>query len=94
MRLAGESALLRGRRGTAFVGPGFLGDGLIAKASRTDDLYGVATGLYNRADHAEGLMIGLFNKAHTLRGVQIGLLNHVASGPAAARWLPLINARF
>ncbi len=61
---------------------------------RTERLYGVSTGIYNRADEAHGLMIGLFNRAHVLHGVQIGLLNHVATGPMAARWLPLVNARF
>jgi len=61
---------------------------------RTDVLYGVSTGIYNRADEAHGLMIGLVNQADVLHGVQIGLVNHVGSGPAAARWLPLINARF
>ena len=39
-------------------------------------------------------MIGVYNHAERLSGVQIGLLNHVGSGPGAARWLPLINARF
>lgn len=61
---------------------------------RTDVLYGVSTGIYNRADEAHGLMIGLVNQADVLHGVQIGLVNHVGSGPAAARWLPVINARF
>jgi hypothetical protein len=61
---------------------------------RTTRLVGVSTGIYNRADEARGLMIGLFNTADSLHGVQIGLLNHVGGGPAAARWLPLVNARF
>ena len=61
---------------------------------RTERLYGIAAGLYNRADHAEGLMLGLVNSTRTLRGVQIGLVNHVDSGPAAARVLPVVNARF
>ena len=39
-------------------------------------------------------MLGLVNHAEVLHGVQIGLVNHVGSGPAAARWLPLVNARF
>ncbi|MEZ4389296.1 MAG: hypothetical protein R3D98_17250 [Candidatus Krumholzibacteriia bacterium] len=67
---------------------------LAAVYQRTELLYGVSTGLYNRADEAHGLMLGVVNHAEVLRGVQIGLLNHVGSGPAAARWLPLINARF
>ncbi len=39
-------------------------------------------------------MIGLVNWTETLAGLQIGLLNRVGTGPAAARWLPLLNARF
>jgi hypothetical protein len=85
-------------RGVAFSGgiatTESRGAALATVYHRTEKLHGVATGLYNRADHAEGLMVGVFNRAETLRGVQIGLLNHVGSGPAAARWLPLINARF
>ena len=61
---------------------------------RTESLVGISTGVYNRTDEAHGLMIGVFNHADTLHGIQIVILNHVGSGPAAARWLPLINARF
>ena len=90
----GGSAL-RGLAVGGFIGTESVrGAALAAVYHRTERLYGVCAGLYNRAGHAEGLMLGLFNRARTLRGVQIGLLNQVGSGPAAARWLPLVNARF
>jgi hypothetical protein len=70
------------------------GAALAIAYQRTERLAGISTGVYNRADEATGLMIGVYNHAERLSGVQIGLLNHVGSGPSAARWLPLINARF
>ena len=70
------------------------GAALALAYQRTERLAGISTGVYNRADEATGLMIGIYNHAESLSGVQIGLLNHVGSGPGAARWLPLINARF
>lgn len=86
---------LHGLAAAAAVGSRELHGAALAVAyQRTERLYGVATGVYNRADRAEGLMLGVFNSVRTLRGVQIGVLNHVADGPAAARWLPLVNARF
>lgn len=65
---------------------------LLANISPFTDIYGIQTGLYNRAKDVHGLQIGLVNVAESLHGVQIGLVNFNHKGLFAVS--PFLNVGF
>jgi hypothetical protein len=53
--------------------------GLVNLGEHTD-IFGVQTGIYNRAQSVYGLQLGIVNVANNLHGLQIGLLNFNYTG--------------
>lgn len=55
-------------------------------------IYGLQTGLYNKAQAVYGFQIGLVNQCESLHGLQIGLINFHAKGMFSVS--PILNFGF
>lgn len=64
----------------------------IANLSGHTSIFGIQSGIYNKAQAVYGFQIGLINVATRLHGVQIGLLNFNSNGIFSVS--PIINVAF